>query len=700
MAGKIETTVLKPTKSDFQGGFKAENVLRHDLGGSVRDTIEKSTSKLKVLRDQAKALRAGSVEAIDLSQIVKETAADVLKNRVGSFGVNKKMETALDGFVKEMEYISPNGKITVPQAQEVKEALGTFGSWLFGSRDLDATAQERVANIMYSRVKAAIEKNSPKELADVNKAMSEIIPIKNAAIRRLPIEERNNAIGLGDIISAGVALQNPTGWGLLLVNQLQKSGRFAGSLYRGAEKLRIGTEALQKKLPKLRITPQTLLDRNATLRTAGKNVLQGTIKAITKKKVNKSAVLYHGSDAAAIIREKGFKLGESSNRSVGAASNVDRLGRGIYFSDNPKDAAKYARSWSEQDVVKSFAKPGTKIKEFKNYQSWYDFVKKEDPKAFSNPELLNKIFKDKGFDGVTLAGDTVIFDTKNILTEKQAPALINQKLRTSTGAAELNFKRADNLTARDRLTESRAIKKLVNNKEKLVNEYIAKNKKIANTDEARKLFASAGYKGYNSAAVQEPASELNKEVFRTMLKNNPEPYVTIYAGGSGSGKSTAVGNQKRIKNIMDKSAAILDGNLSSYKSAIARVEEAINAGKRPKFVYVYREPVDAFENGVVARMHRNVGEGGRIVPVKVTAGNHKDSLEVIKRLYQEAPEKYKKDFKFIDNSLGKGKSKLMTYDQLLKKSMPADLEKQLANKTKELYDQGKITKLQYKKYLE
>ena len=276
IAGKIETTVLKPTKKDFQSGFKSENVLKHDLGGNVKDTIEKATEKLKALRKEANALRSGSQQVIDLGTIVKDTADDVLKNRVGSFGVNKKMETAMNDFVKEMEYISPNGKLTVPQAQEVKEALGTFGSWLYGAKDLDATAQERVANIMYSKIKTAIEKNSPKELATVNKAMSEIIPIKNAAIRRLPIEERNNAIGLGDIISAGVALQNPTGWGLLIANKLQKSGKFAQYLYKGSEKLRVGAEKLQKKAPNIKSTPQNLLNRNKVLRPAGNKIIQAT----------------------------------------------------------------------------------------------------------------------------------------------------------------------------------------------------------------------------------------------------------------------------------------------------------------------------------------------------------------------------------------------------------------------------------------
>lgn len=592
MAGKIETTVLKPTKVDFQNGFKAENVLKHDLGGTVKDTIEKATAKLKDLRQQATALRSGTTEVVNLSDIVKQTADDIANNKIGGFGVNRKMENAFADFVKELEYISPNGKLTVPQAQEVKEALGTFGSWLYGAKDLDATAQERVANILYSKVKTAIEKNSPKELGEINKQMSEIIPIKNAAIRRLPIEERNNTIGLGDIISAGVALQNPTGWGLMIANQLQKSGKFAQALYKGAGTLSTKATNLQKKLPGLRISPETLLNRNQSLRT-------------------------------------------------GAIKNTEK-------SILPSAAKKTAMEKPAEIIL---------------------------PKNETKPML-------------------------NVIDKAPAKKVTEPKLRTTNGAEELTFQRAPKLTKKDREIETKAIKKFVRNKDKMINDYIAENGKVANADNARKLFKDVGYQGYNSAAVQEPSSALNKEVFRKLLKDNPEKNVIIYAGGSGSGKTSAIKSHKSIKKAISGSAAILDGNLSSYKSALDRLKEVAESGKVARFVYVYRDPIDAFENGVVKRMKFNKAEAGRIVPAKVVAGNHKESLEVIKKLYQEAPDKLKKNFKFVDNSLGENKSKLMTYDELLKKEIPSDLEKKLIAKSQELYANKTINKRELKKYLE
>jgi hypothetical protein len=128
--------------------------------------------------------------------------------------------------------------------------------------------------------------------------------------------------------------------------------------------------------------------------------------------------LYHGSDFVETINKEGFKLGGKSERSVGASTNIDRLGKGIYFADNPEDASRYARSWDIKDVVESQIKPNVKIKQFDDYQQWYDYVNKFNPKAFEKPELLNALFEKQGYGGVSLAGDTVVFNPKNIIVIK------------------------------------------------------------------------------------------------------------------------------------------------------------------------------------------------------------------------------------------------------------------------------------------
>ena len=217
-----------------------------------------------------------------------------------------------------------------------------------------------------------------------------------------------------------------------LINRVKetpnKQGGFVKLPYEGSNP-KATTESLTtaaNKTAKSNVIPKSSPKSAPKSSLKGKGVIPET-NLITEAKKYKSAeefvskqnALYHGSDSADIIRTEGFKLGGVSERSVGASSNVDRLGKGIYFADDANEAARYARSWDTKDVVESFVKPGVKIKEFPDYQSWYDFVESKNPKAFEKPELLNPLFKKEGFDGVKLAGDIVIFDPKNVLTKSQ-----------------------------------------------------------------------------------------------------------------------------------------------------------------------------------------------------------------------------------------------------------------------------------------
>ncbi len=250
------------------------------------------------------------------------------------------------------------------------------------------------------------------------------------------------------------------------------------------------------------------------------------------------------------------------------------------------------------------------------------------------------------------------------------------------------FKRDTSLSKEDSQIQEKAIKKYVQNKKTLEDEYVKTfGAKIVNTDLARRLFKDVGYTGNNSAAVHEASSAVAKDVWKRALQN-PETDVILYAGGSGSGKSSAL--SKLMPKIESNAAGVLDSNLSNYNSAVQKITQAIQAGKSPKVVYVYREPVDAWVNGVIKRMKANKAEGGRIVPLSVFLKNTPDSLSVVRRLKQNGV-----DVTAIDNSLGAGKARVMTDAALAKLAYPANLRTVLERETKKLLDARKITKKEY-----
>ncbi len=193
------------------------------------------------------------------------------------------------------------------------------------------------------------------------------------------------------------------------------------------------------------------------------------------------------------------------------------------------------------------------------------------------------------------------------------------------------------------------------------------------------------------------------------MKKNPGDYVVGTAGGSGAGKTAAARGIKDLVDLQKDAAMILDSNFSTEKSARKFIQEANDAGKEFIGVFTYREFMDSIENGVVKRMLTNKSEMGRLVPTKVVAGNHFDSWRVVKKLNDEGV-----IFSFLDNSLGQGKAKLISVDEMARKikySSKEDMTKKANELVKKLYESKKpfiddegvthrITKAQYDSLIE
>lgn len=289
-----------------------------------------------------------------------------------------------------------------------------------------------------------------------------------------------------------------------------------------------------------------------------------------------------------------------------------------------------------------------------------------------------------------------LFPTSQIMTSPTTNATKTANMIGISDTIPQEFERAKNLSDADRIIEDRAFDKISKNEEEILAQYEAKNGKVLNTDNFRPFFKEEGYKGYNAASVQEPSSYLTKKLFAKWLKNVGD-IVVFMAGGSGTGKSSAVNNSSKLKKTLEDSAFIFDGNLSSYNSAIKKLNQVKEAGKTPIIVYVYRDPIESFANGVVKRMKENPEEMGRLVPSNVVAENHIGSWETAKRLAKEG---FK--VKVIDNSLGGGKAKVSTLAELEKKIKYPPIEKLTElfnNKAKELYEGGRITKEEYGGYI-
>jgi hypothetical protein len=265
-----------------------------------------------------------------------------------------------------------------------------------------------------------------------------------------------------------------------------------------------------------------------------------------------------------------------------------------------------------------------------------------------------------------------------------------------TGAMD-QLERASKLSPEDKKVEEAAFKHVQANERAILDANREKYGNIVNTDNFRPAFKEQGYAGHNAAAVQEPASYLSKKA-RTEALKNPGVDAITFAGGSGTGKTSAIKGIPELKDQASVASVVMDGNLSSLSSAAKWLDEARAAGKNTPIWYVYRDPVDAFENGVVKRMLKNKEEGGRLVPSKVIAGNHIGSWEVVQQLRKQGY-----NVVTIDNSLGANNARVIPFEEMQQK-IKYPSEKKLTDifnqKAKELLDNGTISQKQYEGYIQ
>jgi hypothetical protein len=366
--------------------------------------------------------------------------------------------------------------------------------------------------------------------------------------------------------------------------------------------------------------------------------------------------------------------------------------------------SKIAMSFFAEKMAGSTPKIGAPqaVMEASTIDNYLNFIQRTDPKVLGGGPK-------NAMDATP--GNIRALDTKATAGDKSAwPTTASKPSKagvTSTGNAPIGkegvsaqradtsglfdgFQRQPNLSPADRTIEDASVKKYLSHKDQLISDYTQSFGKVANADLARRLFKDVGYNGKNSAAVHEAASALSKDVLRALVTTNKEPAAVYYAGGSGTGKSSVV--NRLFPDALDNAAAVLDGNLSKLPSALKSIKIAQDAGKQVKIIYVYRDPVDAWINGVVKRMNTNADEAGRVVPLSTFLENHPGSHQVVKELMDAGF-----DVQLIDNSLGSPqKATILSHDKFNQIRYNVDsLRKELTAKTKELLDRGTITKEQY-----
>lgn len=239
IAEKIENVVIRPTQADTKSGFKAENVFKYNLGGSLRQTVQKAEKTLNTLGSKLKnVIQAvhdnGQTTNVNLLSVLDDAEKAFTQGQKGkeSFGSLRRLKNQFQEIKQEIEEVAgESGVVDFESAILVKRGAGHESAWAYKMPDRDAPAVERAYTAFYKALMKKTEevalRTGNEEFIRLNKAISDIIPIQMAAVRRSPVAARNQVVGLKANIYLMASLFNPSALAVLGVDKILQSGRFA-----------------------------------------------------------------------------------------------------------------------------------------------------------------------------------------------------------------------------------------------------------------------------------------------------------------------------------------------------------------------------------------------------------------------------------------------------------------------------------------
>lgn len=189
------------------------------------------------------------------------------------------------------------------------------------------------------------------------------------------------------------------------------------------------------------------------------------------------------------------------------------------------------------------------------------------------------------------------------------------------------FEHSPNLNKQQRRIENNFYYQILKNQHKLIDSYHKEFGNLVDPDAVKKLDPKFRNDASLAGAVHEPSSYLSKVIWKNALAqkkaNNDTSPVLFTAGGSGSGKSEAMGLAKSIINAQ-ADPLTFDSVLGNFDKSVSKINEALES-QDGKIDIVYTNA--PLELAVLLNMKR-----GRTVKLDTQLEAHYAASENIKKL--------------------------------------------------------------------
>jgi hypothetical protein len=201
-AGRNVNIELRPGQRGANLGYDPENALKYDLVGKPREIAEKSQAILNDLNAQAKEIGAESDATVNIPAVLDKARAQFSRDK--NVHDYDKISSFIDGLEETYQKAFDSPDVPLADAMSLRTQVGDKAAFV-GARDRggmtadpDADWKEKIFNSIYGNLKEEIHAKGGPELQAINRQQSEIIPIRQVALRRMPIAESNLRSGLMD----------------------------------------------------------------------------------------------------------------------------------------------------------------------------------------------------------------------------------------------------------------------------------------------------------------------------------------------------------------------------------------------------------------------------------------------------------------------------------------------------------------------
>ena len=182
---------------------------------------------------------------------------------------------------------------------------------------------------------------------------------------------------------------------------------------------------------------------------------------------------------------------------------------------------------------------------------------------------------------------------------------------------------------------------------------------IVSADNVKLMFREEGYNPHDEESGEffhRKAAPLTGQLFDEYLKTRKEKgngNVIFTGGGNGSGKSSVLSAE-----AAESADFVMDSTMVNRDVSRKSIQKVIDNGQKPVLAFAYRDPADAWFNGV---QKRNKSPDGHIVPKNIFASTHSKAKENFIALVEEFGDKVEY---IIRESLPGNTSRKMTLDEL------------------------------------